>query len=79
MLVPELQKRGIYWSEYPAPGGTLRENVHSSPGKSFLPAAHPGAKVRWNAPKDAEAKSAMAEVVVPVAETEAVADVKVAA
>jgi len=53
--------------------------VHSSPGKSFLPAAHPGAKVRWNAPKDAEAKSAMAEVVVPVAETEAVADVKVAA
>lgn len=51
LLVPELQKRGIYWSDYPVPGGTLRENVHSTPGKSLLPATHPGAKVRWDAPK----------------------------
>ena len=27
MLIPELQRRGIYWRDYPKPGGTLRENM----------------------------------------------------
>ena len=64
LLVPELQKRGIYWDDYPVPGGTLRENVHSAPGQSLLPATHPGAKVRWNAVKEIVVKPA--DVVVPV-------------
>jgi len=79
LLIPELQKRGIYWNDYPAPGGTLRENVHSAPRRSFLPATHPGAKVRWNAPKESEVKEAAAEVVVSLVETESAADVKVVA
>jgi hypothetical protein len=58
LLVPELQKRGIYWNDYTAPGGTLRENVQSAPGESLLKATHPGAKVRWNAPKETETKKA---------------------
>lgn len=49
LLIPELQKRGLYWNDYPVPeGGTLRENLHKSPGNPLLPADHPGAKVRWN-------------------------------
>ena len=66
MLVPELQKRGIYWEDYAVPGGTLRENMHSIPGQKTLPASHPGAKVRWNAEKEPKVNGA--EVVVPVIE-----------
>jgi hypothetical protein len=66
LLVPELQKRGIYWNDYSVPGGTLRENVHSAPGESLLKLTHAGAKVRWNAPKETETKNA--DVVVAVAE-----------
>ena len=51
LLVPELQRRGIYWSDYAAPGGTARENISSKPGEPLLAKAHPGAKVRWNAPQ----------------------------
>jgi hypothetical protein len=76
LLVPELQKRGIYWNDYPVPGGTLRENVHRTPGQSLLLATHPGAKVRWNAPKGTEAKPA--EVVVPLPEVPST-EVKVSA
>lgn len=52
LLIPELQRRGIYWEDYPVPGGTARENLHSKPGQKLLPVEHPGAKVRWNAPKE---------------------------
>lgn len=45
-LVPELQRRGIYRKEYPAPGGTFRENLHELPGQPFLADDHPGAQVR---------------------------------
>ncbi|VUC35960.1 unnamed protein product [Clonostachys rosea] len=41
LLVPELQRRGIYWDDYDAPGGTLRENVHGK-GNSRLRADHVG-------------------------------------
>jgi hypothetical protein len=51
LLIPELQKRGIYWSDYAAPGGTARENIHNKPGKRLLAPEHPGAKLRWNAPR----------------------------
>jgi hypothetical protein len=49
LLIPELQKRGIYWSDYAAPGGTARENISSKPGERLLAPEHPGAKLRWNA------------------------------
>jgi len=45
LLVPELQRRGLYWLDYPAPGGTIRENVGNVPGKPFLSKDHPGAKI----------------------------------
>ncbi len=51
LLVPELQKRGIYWDNYPVPGGTLRENLYNVPGQSKLPDNHPSAQFRWNPPK----------------------------
>ena len=57
LLVPELQRRGLYWEDYPVPGGTLRENIYSSPGKPFLAEDHPGSKFKWNAPKCEQAPS----------------------
>lgn len=48
LLIPELQRRGVYQTEYPAPGGTLRENLHNSPGQPLLNPDHPGAQVRWD-------------------------------
>lgn len=53
LLIPELQRRGIYWDDYTVPGGTSRENLHSIPGQHLLPKEHPGAKVRWNVNNEA--------------------------
>jgi hypothetical protein len=49
LLIPELQRRGIYWTDYKALGGTARENLHSKPGEALLPREHPGGKMRWDA------------------------------
>jgi len=51
LLVPELQKRGIYWNDYTVPGGTFRENMQGKPGHPLLPDDHPGAKLRWDKKK----------------------------
>lgn len=51
LLIPELQRRGIYWEDYTVPGGTFRENMQGKPGECLLPDDHPGAKLRWNAKK----------------------------
>lgn len=48
LLVPELQKRGVYWNDYAVPGGTLRENMFSEKGASSVDAAHPAYKFKWN-------------------------------
>lgn len=48
LLIPELQRRGIYWQDYPAPGGTLRENMQNRPGQPLAAQDHPAAKVRWD-------------------------------
>jgi long-chain alkane monooxygenase len=47
LIVPEMQRRGIYKREYRA--GTLREKLQGS-GHSRLAASHPGAGYRYRAP-----------------------------
>ena len=56
LLVPELQRRGLYWMDYPAPGGTIRENVGNVPGKPFLSKDHPGSKIELNGGKSNSVK-----------------------
>lgn len=56
LLIPELQRRGIYWADYAVPGGTARENLHCNPGQKLLPKEHPGSKVRWDVVKEPELK-----------------------
>lgn len=51
LLVPELQSRGVYRTEY-CPGETLRERLFSGAGP-YLPESHPGSAYRHNAPGDA--------------------------
>lgn len=48
LLIPELQRRGIYWQDYAAPGGTLRENMQNKPGQPLAAQDHPAAKLRWD-------------------------------
>jgi alkanesulfonate monooxygenase SsuD/methylene tetrahydromethanopterin reductase-like flavin-dependent oxidoreductase (luciferase family) len=47
LLVPELQRRGIYRKEYPVPGGTARENLYGEEGHNLLGPQHFGASFRW--------------------------------
>ncbi len=47
LLVPELQRRGIYWNDYDVPGGTLRENVYGK-GQSHLSSDHFGDTFRYD-------------------------------
>ena len=57
LLVPELQKRGIYWDDYAVPGGKFRENMQGRSGQTLLPDDHPGAKVRWNSKPTSQAET----------------------
>lgn len=50
LLVPELQKRGVYPNDYPVPGGTLRENLSGQPGQRHLAPDHPGSKFKYKVP-----------------------------
>jgi alkanesulfonate monooxygenase SsuD/methylene tetrahydromethanopterin reductase-like flavin-dependent oxidoreductase (luciferase family) len=47
LLLPELQRRGLFWSDYAVKGGTFRENMYGQKGQNRLPEAHPGAKYFW--------------------------------
>ncbi len=63
LLVPELQRRGVYWQDYAVPGGTLRENIYETPGQKRVPDSHPAAKYRkereaLRAARDAEEEKA---------------------
>jgi alkanesulfonate monooxygenase SsuD/methylene tetrahydromethanopterin reductase-like flavin-dependent oxidoreductase (luciferase family) len=44
LLIPELQRRGLYWSDYDVPGGTFRENLL---GQKELRDDHYGASFKW--------------------------------
>ncbi|KAH8888146.1 dibenzothiophene desulfurization enzyme A [Thozetella sp. PMI_491] len=48
LLVPELQRRGIYRKEYPVPGGTMRENILGAEGQTYVLADHPASRFRWD-------------------------------
>ncbi|GMF85263.1 unnamed protein product [Aspergillus oryzae] len=48
-LIPELQKRGIFHTDYAVKGGTFRENMYGEKGQARLPQSHPGAKYVWHA------------------------------
>jgi Luciferase-like monooxygenase len=48
LLVPELQRRGIYWNDYAVPGGTLRENMFAEKGASSVGADHPAHQFKWS-------------------------------
>lgn len=70
-MIPELQKRGIYWDDYAVPGGTARENLQSLPGQPYLPKEHPGVKIELNGPKN-DKRVVVEEVAKPVVEAEGV-------
>jgi len=49
LLVPELQKRGLFHLDYEVPGGTFRENLYGVKGQTFFPKDHPAYALRWEA------------------------------
>lgn len=52
LLVPELQKRGLMWEDYAAPGGTYRENLLGTPGHPGVPEGHPANRFKYEALKE---------------------------
>lgn len=49
LLIPELQRRGIFWHDYTVPGGTYRENFLDSPGQNEPLPNHPAGQMIWRA------------------------------
>lgn len=47
LVVPELQRRGLFWEDYKVKGGTLRENLYGVKGQTFFPKTHPIHNVAW--------------------------------
>lgn len=56
LLVPELQKRGLFWEDYRVPGGTYRENLSELPGQKEPLPTHPAGKLIWRPPGSADKK-----------------------
>lgn len=50
LLVPELQKRGLFWDDYCVPGGTYRENAYEIAGQTEPPPGHPAEALLWRPP-----------------------------
>lgn len=50
LLIPELQRRGIFWNDYAVPGGTYRENLTETKGQREPRQDHPAAAMIWRAP-----------------------------
>jgi hypothetical protein len=51
LLIPELQRRGIFWADYAVPGGTYRENLSETRGQQEPREDHPAATMIWRAPE----------------------------
>jgi len=56
LLIPELQRRGIFWNDYAVPGGTYRENLTETRGQREPLEDHPAAAMIWRAPEKDEMK-----------------------
>lgn len=52
LLVPVLMERGLMWEDYTVPGGTYRENLLGTPGKSGVPNGHPAAEFKYETLKE---------------------------
>jgi hypothetical protein len=50
LLIPELQRRGIFWNDYAVPGGTYRENLTETKGQKEPREDHPATAMIWRAP-----------------------------
>lgn len=57
MLIPELQRRGIFWEDYCVPSGTYRENFYEKPGQTEPLPSHPAAKLIWRPSKAEKPKA----------------------
>ncbi|KAK3317532.1 luciferase-like domain-containing protein [Cercophora scortea] len=49
LLLPELRKRGLFWDDYAAPGGTYRENFYGKPGQKYPLDEHVASTYQWKA------------------------------
>lgn len=49
LLIPELQKRGLFHLDYEIPGGTFRENLYGVKGQTWVPKDHPVHDFKWEA------------------------------
>ena len=47
LLIPELQRRGLYWKDYDVPGGAFRENLFGK-GHTELSEDHYGSTFKWD-------------------------------
>ncbi|CAK9439684.1 uncharacterized protein LODBEIA_P37840 [Lodderomyces beijingensis] len=56
LLVPELQRRGLVWKDYPKDGLTFREQLNGLEGEdpSFLQPDHPAYGLRWKGEESRE-------------------------
>ena len=61
LLIPELQRRGIFWNDYCVPGGTYRENILEKPGQREPLPSHPAAKLIWRPPPKSQSVKAPAK------------------
>lgn len=52
LLIPELQRRGIFWDNYTVPGGTYRENLTETKGQREPREDHPAAAKTWRVPSN---------------------------
>ena len=64
LLIPELQKRGIFWKDFHVPGGTYRENLYEMAGQHEPLPDHPAAAMIWRSPEEVERLSKGSSVVV---------------
>ena len=46
-VLPKLREKGLFWEDYPVPGGTFRENLKGVQGASHLSKDHPAHGYRW--------------------------------
>ena len=49
LLLPELRKRGLFWSDYLVKGGAYRENMSGQAGQKYPADDHPAARYHWKA------------------------------